>query len=65
MARLEHAVLQGPPREMFNDDMEEDKWRRIVDHEGVVGARQIEGCWRDARGDSPGQIGRSDATVSR
>ena len=31
MARLEHAVLQGPPRETFNDDMEEDKWRRIVD----------------------------------
>ena len=32
MARLEHAVLQGPPREMFNDDIEEDEWRRIVDH---------------------------------
>ncbi len=30
-ARLERAVLQGPPREMFKDDMQDHQWRCVVD----------------------------------
>lgn len=30
---LEQAVLAGPPREMFKDDIETDKWTGIVNHE--------------------------------
>lgn len=31
MAELEQAILQGPPREMFKDDIEPESWTRIVD----------------------------------
>lgn len=30
---LEQAVLTGPPREMFKDDIEPERWTRIVDRE--------------------------------
>lgn len=28
---LEHAILEGPPRTMFNEDIEQDEWTSIVD----------------------------------
>jgi hypothetical protein len=31
--RLEKAVLEGPPRSMFRDDLEPERWDRIVDRE--------------------------------
>ena len=33
LLELEHAVLDGPPREMFKDSIEYDRWNRIVDRE--------------------------------
>lgn len=33
LRELEQAVLIGPPRDMFNDDIEPERWTRIVDHE--------------------------------
>lgn len=33
MAKLEQAILQGPPREMFKDDIEPERWTRIEDRE--------------------------------
>lgn len=30
--KLEAAILAGPPRKMYRDDVEPDKWRSIVDH---------------------------------
>ncbi len=31
--RLSQAIQAGPPREMFRDDVEEDRWNAIVDRE--------------------------------
>ena len=31
MAELEQAILQGPPREMFREDLDPQEWTRIVD----------------------------------
>ncbi len=33
LATLERAILKGPPREMFNDDMEPERLQRRVDRE--------------------------------
>jgi len=33
LRELEHAVLAGPPREMFKDDIEPERWTRILDRE--------------------------------
>jgi SIR2-like domain len=33
LRELEDAVLAGPPREMFKDDIEPERWARIVDRE--------------------------------
>ncbi len=33
MAELEQAILGGPPREMFKNDIDFERWRRIVDRE--------------------------------
>jgi hypothetical protein len=33
LAELEQAILAGPPRAMFEDDMEPERWTRIVDRE--------------------------------
>jgi len=33
LRELEQAVLAGPPREMFKDEIEPERWIRIVDHE--------------------------------
>lgn len=33
LRELEQAVLAGPPREMFKDDIEPERWARIVDRE--------------------------------
>lgn len=33
LRELEQAVLAGPPREMFKDDIEPERWMRIVDRE--------------------------------
>lgn len=33
LRELEQAVLAGPPRDMFNDDIEPEHWIRIVDRE--------------------------------
>lgn len=33
LRKLEQAVLAGPPREMFKDDLEPKRWIRIVDRE--------------------------------
>jgi hypothetical protein len=33
LRELEDAVLAGPPREMFKDDIEAERWARIVDRE--------------------------------
>lgn len=33
VCELEQAVLTGPPRAMFSDDIEPDNWTQIVDHE--------------------------------
>ncbi|MBF58280.1 SIR2 family protein [Halomonas sp. FeN2] len=33
LAELEQAILIGPPREMFKDDIEPEHWTRIVDRE--------------------------------
>ena len=30
--RLETAILAGPPREMYRDDLEEDRWQDLVAH---------------------------------
>ncbi|MDF2408128.1 hypothetical protein GWQ29_01560 [Aeromonas sp. 2HA2] len=32
LERLEEAILAGPPREMYQDDLEADKWHDIVEH---------------------------------
>ncbi|TFW36089.1 hypothetical protein E4195_18705 [Pseudomonas putida] len=29
--RLEEAILSGPPREMYRDDLEPDRWQRLVE----------------------------------
>lgn len=31
LARLEQAILSGPPRMMFREDIEDDDWTRLVD----------------------------------
>ena len=31
LAELEQAILQGPPREMFKEDLDPQEWARIVD----------------------------------
>ena len=33
LRELEQAVLAGPPREMFKDDIEPERWTRIMDRE--------------------------------
>ena len=33
LRKLEQAVLAGPPREMFKDDIEPERWSRITDRE--------------------------------
>ena len=33
LRELEGAVLAGPPREMFKDDIEPERWTRVVDRE--------------------------------
>ncbi|HBN9625210.1 TPA: SIR2 family protein [Pseudomonas aeruginosa] len=33
LRELEQAVLAGPPRGMFKDDIEPERWTRIVEHE--------------------------------
>ena len=33
LLELEEAILAGPPREMFNDDIEPERWTRIADRE--------------------------------
>ena len=33
LRELEQAVLAGPPREMFKDDIEPERWTRIVEYE--------------------------------
>lgn len=33
MDKLERAILLGPPREMFRNDLEQDRWIQIVDRE--------------------------------
>ncbi len=33
MAELERGILEGPPRQMFRNDLEEDKWIGIVDRD--------------------------------
>lgn len=33
LQELEQAILAGPPRAMFNDDIEAERWTRIVDRE--------------------------------
>ncbi|MDL0438230.1 anti-phage defense-associated sirtuin Dsr1 [Stutzerimonas frequens] len=33
LRELEQAVLTGPPRDMFKDDIEPERWTRIVEHE--------------------------------
>lgn len=33
MGKLEQAILKGPPREMFKNDIEPDQWKRNSDHE--------------------------------
>lgn len=33
LRELEQAVLAGPPRDMFKDDIEPERWTRIVDRE--------------------------------
>ncbi|EPC00802.1 hypothetical protein L861_13510 [Litchfieldella anticariensis FP35 = DSM 16096] len=30
--RLETGILQGPPRQMYRDDLEAERWQYIVDH---------------------------------
>lgn len=30
--RLEAAILAGPPREMYRDDLEEERWQDLVEH---------------------------------
>lgn len=31
-AKLEAAILTGPPREMYRDDIENERWQLLVDH---------------------------------
>lgn len=33
LRELEQAILAGPPREMFREDIESDRWNRIMDRE--------------------------------
>lgn len=33
LGRLEEAILAGPPRAMFKDDLDTERWGQIVDHE--------------------------------
>ena len=33
LARLEQAILAGPPREMYRDDIEEERWTGIQDRD--------------------------------
>lgn len=33
LGRLEEAILAGPPRAMFKDDLETERWEQIVHHE--------------------------------
>ncbi|GFO57348.1 hypothetical protein GMSM_43550 [Geomonas sp. Red276] len=32
-AKLEAAILAGPPREMYRDDLEPERWQYLVDHQ--------------------------------
>jgi len=32
LAELEQAILSGPPRDLYRDDIEPDAWNNIVDH---------------------------------
>ena len=31
LTRLEHAILAGPPRDMYRDDIEDERWTRILE----------------------------------
>lgn len=33
-AKLEAAILAGPPRNMYRDDLEPERWQSLVDHSG-------------------------------
>ena len=33
MAELESVILEGPPREMFRDDLEDEQWQLLVERE--------------------------------
>jgi SIR2-like protein len=33
LGRLEEAILTGPPRAMYRDDLDTEQWAQIVDHE--------------------------------
>lgn len=33
LAEMEQPILDGPPREMFRDDIDSGEWKRIVNHE--------------------------------
>jgi len=41
LGRLEEAVLAGPPRALFKDDLDTERWAQIVDHEVWLGLTRL------------------------
>ncbi|MEN8131299.1 MAG: anti-phage defense-associated sirtuin Dsr1 [Pseudomonadota bacterium] len=42
LVELERAILAGPPRDMFKDDLESERWQRIEDREMWLRLAEIE-----------------------
>ena len=40
--RLERAILKGPPRKMYRDDVEEESWESIVEHSTWLHLKKLE-----------------------
>lgn len=54
LAELEQAILAGPPRAMFKDDIEPERWAQIVDREIWLRLAKM-----DAAGAAPGSMTRA------
>ncbi len=43
--KLEAAILAGPPRVMYRDDIEPERWQSIVDHEVWIHLAKLKEEW--------------------
>jgi hypothetical protein len=44
LASLLEAILSGPPRQMFRDDIDSERWKRLVDHEVWLRLKRAQGA---------------------